>query len=90
MSSGIRHQCLVYKGAPSCQLPALAVAAGQKLRENYRCIYLNSPHMVAGMRSQMAAAGVDVAAEVAKGSLVVSSDRHHLIDGSFDVDLMLA
>ena len=89
MPSEIRHQCLIYKGAPSNQLPALAAVTRQKLSDNYRCLYLNSPHMVAGMRSCLAAAGVDVAEEAAKGSLVVSSERPHLLTGNFDVDLML-
>ena len=45
--------------------------------------------MVSGMQSYLAAAGVDVAHEVAKGSLVVSSDRPHLIGRHFDLDRML-
>ena len=45
--------------------------------------------MVAGMRSYMYAGGVEVAREVGKGSLVLSSDQGHLVDGLFDVDLML-
>jgi hypothetical protein len=85
-----RHQCLVYKGAPSLQLPALAAVIRRKLEENHRCLYLNSPTMVAGMRSYLAAAGVDVAAETAKTSLVMSSERSHLEDGKrFSVDRMM-
>jgi hypothetical protein len=45
--------------------------------------------MVAGMRSYLFAAGVDVIAEIAKGSLVLSSDQGHMIDGRFDPDAML-
>jgi MEDS: MEthanogen/methylotroph, DcmR Sensory domain len=84
-----RHQCLIYKGAPSKHLPALAEAMREKLRQNYRCLYLNSPPMVAGLRSYLAAAGVEVAQEVAKGRLILSSDQQHLADGSFDIDRML-
>jgi MEDS: MEthanogen/methylotroph, DcmR Sensory domain len=84
-----RHQCLIYKGAPSKHLPALAEAMREKLRQNYRCLYLNSPPMVAGLRSYLAAAGVEVAQEVAKGRLMLSSDQQHLADGSFDIDRML-
>jgi hypothetical protein len=84
-----RHQCLIYAGAPSWHLPALAITLGEKLRRNYRCLYLNSPPMVAGMGSYLAAAGVDVTAELARGSLVVSAEQGHLVDGRFDVDRML-
>jgi MEDS: MEthanogen/methylotroph, DcmR Sensory domain len=84
-----RHQCLIYEGAPSQQLPALAARALEKLQHNYRCLYLNSAPMVAGMRSYLAAAGVDVAQEVGKASLVLSSDQSHLIGGHFDVERMI-
>jgi DcmR-like sensory protein len=84
-----RHQCLIYKGAPSRHLPALAEAMREKLRQNYRCLYLNSPPMVAGLRSYLAATGVDVAQEVARRRLILTSDQQHLADGSFNVDRML-
>jgi hypothetical protein len=46
--------------------------------------------MVAGMRSYLAAAGVDVAHETANARLVLSSERHHLADGrQFDVQQMI-
>ena len=61
----------------------------RKLKERHRCLYFDSPTMVAGMRSYLSAAGVEVAREVGKGSLVLSSDQGHLVDGHFDVDLML-
>jgi len=44
--------------------------------------------MVAGIRSYLAAAGLDVAHKVRKGSLVLSSDQNHLVNGRFDVDNM--
>jgi MEDS: MEthanogen/methylotroph, DcmR Sensory domain len=84
-----RHQCLIYRGPPSKHLLALAEAMRQKLQQNYRCLYLNSPPMVAGLRSYLAAAGADVTQELAKGRLILSSDRQHLADGSFNIDLML-
>jgi hypothetical protein len=46
--------------------------------------------MVAGMRTYLAAGGMNVADEVARGSLVLSSDQSHLIQGEFDVERMLA
>jgi hypothetical protein len=85
-----RHQCLIYDGSPSRQLPSLAAMMRQKLSENYRCIFLNSPPMVAGMRSYLAAAGVDIAQETERGSLILSSERDHLANGQFDPDRMIA
>jgi hypothetical protein len=70
-------------------VPALAQILRQKLNLNYRCLYLNSLTMVAGMRSHLAAAGVDVELELEKGSLVLSSGQEHVSDGVFDVDGML-
>jgi hypothetical protein len=84
-----RHQCLVYQGAPSRHLSAMALVIQEKLRLNYRCLYLNSPPMVAGLRSTLAALGVDVAQETAKTSLMLSSTQQHLRGGYFDVDAML-
>jgi hypothetical protein len=81
-----RHQCLIYEGSPAPHLPALVSVIQQKLKENHRCLYLNSPPMVAGLRSYLYAAGVDVPKEVMKGRLVLSSDKTHLDNGTFDVD----
>lgn len=90
MTSASRHQCLIYDGPPSRQLPAIASVIHEKLSQNRRCLYLNSPPMVAGIKSYLAAEGVDVAHEAAKGSLVLSSDQHHLVgDWHFDVDRMI-
>lgn len=85
----MRHQCLIYEGSPSRHLASLAQVVRERLAENFRCFYLNSPPMVAGMRSYLAAAGVDVAHEVSKASLVVSADRSHLDGDVFSVDRML-
>jgi hypothetical protein len=68
-----RHQCLIYKGSPSPRLPMLARILQSKLEEGYRCLYLNSAPMVAGMRSTLAAMNIDIA-EVTKASLILSSD----------------
>jgi hypothetical protein len=89
METALRHQCLIYDGAPSRNLLAFAAVMRQKLAHNYRCLYLNSRPMVAGIRSYLAAAGVDVAEEAAKGSLVLSTDQQSLKDGQFDVDRMI-
>jgi MEDS: MEthanogen/methylotroph, DcmR Sensory domain len=89
MKKGCRHQCLIYEGAPSRHLPPVAAVLRQNLSQNHRCLYLNSPPMVAGMRSRLAADGLDVLGEVEKGSLVFSSERDHLVDGVFDIDRMI-
>jgi hypothetical protein len=89
MASASRHQCLIYEGAPSQTLRSIAEITRQKLKENYRCVYLNSPSMVAGMKSYLAAAGVDVADETNRGSLVVSSLRSHLVEEVFDLERMI-
>jgi hypothetical protein len=89
MEPALRHQCLIYEGAPSRHLQALAALAREKLRQNYRCLYLNSRPMVAGMGSYLAAAGIDVTHEVGHGNLILSSDQQHLADGRFDVERMM-
>jgi hypothetical protein len=89
MEPASRHQCLIYEGPPSRHLPALASVVCQKLNQNFRCLYLDSPVMVAGIRCYLAAAGIDVAQELAKASLVLSSDQRHLIEGRFDVARMM-
>jgi hypothetical protein len=81
MESASRHSCLIYEGPPSKQLPALVAVARERLEQNHRCLYLNSPPMVAGMRSYLAASGIDVAEETARGSLVLTSDQEHLLHG---------
>src|SRR6185437_1057784 len=89
MESTPRHQCLIYEGAPSRLLPQMAAAARDKLAQNFRCVYLNSPPMVAGMGSYLAAAGVDVEKMQTEGRLVLSSKLDHLLEGRFDGDRMI-
>jgi MEDS: MEthanogen/methylotroph, DcmR Sensory domain len=89
MEDKARHQCLIYDGSPSNQLPALAKMLQQKINEGYRGLYLNSPQMVAGLRSCLAAMGMDVVNEVEKSRLILSSESTSLSDGGFDGALML-
>jgi hypothetical protein len=89
MMETARHRCMIYEGSPAKHLPGLARLIRDKLRANNCCLYLNSLPMVAGIRSYLAAAGVDVAQEVNRGSLVLSSDQDHLLDGIFDPARML-
>lgn len=89
MPSLPRHQCLIYKGSPKPHLRGISAIIRQKLTENYRCLYLDTPPRVASMHPYLLAAGIDVTQELAKGSLVLSSDTTHLIQGRFNADQML-
>lgn len=89
MESVPRHQCLVYEGSPSRHMPTLAVAIAQMLQRGCRCLYINSPERAAEMRSYLAGEGVDTAEEIRRGALVLTSERHHLKDGRFDIDAMM-
>jgi hypothetical protein len=80
---------MIYDGAPSRSLPALVASIRQNLDAKQRCMYMNSPAMVAGFQSQLYAAGTDVQRELARGALVLSRDHSHLVDGRFDIDRML-
>lgn len=84
-----RHQCMIYEGAPSRMLPALAAAIRQRLEANVRSMYINSPTMVAGIRSQLYAVGTDVEDELARGRLVLVANDSHLVNGRFDAALMI-
>jgi len=84
-----RHQCLIYKGSPSRNLPALAVTIRQWLDKDYRCLYLNNPAMVSAIKYCLEEAGVSVDEQIAQTNLVLSSDQKHLKAGHFDIDRML-
>jgi hypothetical protein len=84
-----RHQCLIYEGSPSKKLEMLAVILKNKLDEGYRCLYLNSTPMVAGMRSMLSSIGMDVAMEIAKARVVLSSEPT-FTDDKFNSTVMLA
>src|ERR1700749_235490 len=83
-----RHQCLIYQGPPSQKLHLLAAIIQRKLDEGFRCLYLNSAPMVAGMRSTLAAMGIDVESEIAKERLILSSEPVSS-GGDFDSKAML-
>ncbi|HEX4637675.1 MAG TPA: MEDS domain-containing protein [Rhizomicrobium sp.] len=89
MKSLPRHQCLIYRGAPTEQLAGLALMIRRKLEANYRCLYLNGPEMVAGMRGYLTSSGLDVHDAVISGRLILSSSHDHLVDGEFDPRRML-
>jgi hypothetical protein len=90
MDTLARHQCMIYEGSPAKHLPGLAALIFAKLKRNYRCLYLNSPAMLAGIRSYLYAADIDVAREVRTEALVLTSDQSHLVNGRFNPAKMLA
>ena len=90
MKGESRHQCFIYKGHPSEQLPLMAARIKVKLDEGYRCLYLNSPAMVAAMQSCLAARGFDGASGGSKSQLILSSEQMVAADGGFDIGLMLS
>lgn len=74
METEPRHQCLIYEGSPSQKLPVFAAIIKRKLNEGYRCLYLNSAPMVAGMGSTLASLGVDVVSEITNARIILSSE----------------
>lgn len=80
---------MIYEGAPAPHLSGISRVIAEKLNANKRCIYSNSLPMVAGMRSFLSAVGVHVADEVERGSLILSSDQSHLVEGLFDSKALL-
>lgn len=89
MQQVARHQCLIYKGSPAAHLPTLSALIRQNLHQNLRCLYLDRPPMVSGMRAHLFAVGIDVAKEEMTGALVLSSETGYLRNGRFDIDRML-
>ena len=90
MAIGFRHQCLMYEGPPSEQLPALGAVISRKLKENYRCLYMHAKPIVDEMQSHLSAKGLDVAYETDKTNLVfLSEQRHFGSDGRFNIERML-
>lgn len=84
-----RHQCVIYDESPSIHLKSLARTLIANLKANRRCMYLNSPTMVAGMRCSLVAEGLELSEEIAKGSLILTSEQGHLLDGRFNVQRTL-
>lgn len=84
-----RHQCLVYHGAPSEHLADLALLIRKKLDANFRCLYLNSPAMVAGIRAYLTSSGINVSEAIIQKRLILSSGQDHLVNKAFDPDRMM-
>lgn len=69
-------------------LPVLSAIIQAKLKEGYRCLYLNSSAMVSAMYSTLAGLGCDVQSEIDKGSLILSAELPATEYG-FDPNAML-
>lgn len=80
---------MIYAGSPQQQLPYIASVLAAELRNGSRCLYFNSPDVVSDFRVYLTHTGVDVDAEIAKGTLILSSERDHIVHGRFSAELML-
>jgi hypothetical protein len=89
METAPRHQCMIYEGSPAQHLKPLAAVIRERLEDNYRCVYMNSASMVAGIQDVLNELGVDVAACIKDGSLVVSSEPVVSKNGDFDIKKMI-
>ena len=89
MAQTYRHQCVIYEGTPSKHLGGLAALIKKMLDAKRRCLYLNSPAMVEGIRTYLKAVGVGVGAEIERGALILASGQDHVVHGRFDPDRML-
>lgn len=88
METEPRHQCMIYEGSPSQKLPMLAAIIQRKLNEGYRCLYLNSPPIVAEMLTTLTTLGIDVESETSKKRLILSCEPV-TPDGEFNSKEML-
>ena len=84
-----RHKCLIYDGEPARQLPVVIPFLSDSLESHWRCLYLGAPETLAMIDRALVAQGVDVAARIDRGALVLSSDRSYL-EGGFDPAAMVA
>ena len=84
-----RHKCLIYDGHPSEQLPVVIPFLLDGLQTHWRCLYLGSPEMVRMVDAALMSHGVEAAHEVSQGSLILSSDRSHLAQVSFEPRIMI-
>lgn len=84
-----RHQCLLYEGSPAKHLAAVAAVLSNKLKQNYRCLYLDCRPKIESLRSYLTTAGIDVLEAIAEGSLILSAERGYLSEGKFDIERMM-
>ncbi|HVH08611.1 MAG TPA: MEDS domain-containing protein, partial [Gemmatimonadales bacterium] len=84
-----RHKCLIYDGHPSEQLPVVVPLLLDGLEHRWRCLYLGDPETVGMVDRALGAKGVGTTRETARGALIFSSDRSHLVGGGFDPQVMV-
>lgn len=87
MQSG--HACMIYGGSSDRHLPSIAAVMREKLGLGHRCMYFNSPEMISELQWQLTSLGVDVQLELEAGRVVLTSERPHLRDGLFNMEMML-
>lgn len=84
------HVCALYR-TPEEQLTAAAEYISEGLARGERCLYVVGEHDPETFRTALTRAGIDAAAEEARGALVLLTKRDaHLRDGSFDPARMIA
>jgi signal transduction histidine kinase len=84
-----RHKCLIYDGNPSEQLPVVVPLLMDGLQDRWRCLYLGSPEALRMVDLALVERGVDTEREAGRGALIFSSDRSHLVGGTFDPQAMV-
>jgi hypothetical protein len=80
---------MICSGRPTAGLAKLVAAILRHLNSNYRCLYFNSPQMVEGISAYLTTAGLNVAEQIFRRRLIISSDQGHLRNGRFDPQLMI-
>jgi hypothetical protein len=83
-----RHACVFYENADhlhSIVIQYIKIGLGL----NERCLYLSDPLSIAQFTIKLISAGVDVAKEVNRGALILTSDRAHLENNQFNVTRMI-
>jgi signal transduction histidine kinase len=84
------HLCLVHD-TPEEQLAATVPYLAEGLASRQRCVYISEGATPGALLAGLAAAGVDVEAEVARGALVLASVRDIFLPGGcFSPDAMIA
>jgi MEDS: MEthanogen/methylotroph, DcmR Sensory domain len=84
------HVCAIYR-TPEEQLHAAIEYIKEGLARGERCLYVVGEHDQPTFRDALAGAGIDVAREEARGSLVLLTKHEgHLSGGSFDPARMIA
>lgn len=85
-----RHKCLIYDGDATQQLPVVVPFLKEGLLNNWRCLYLGKPETLLMLEGALRKAGIDTTAEMKRGALLFSSERHHLMNGAFDARAMVS